>query len=168
MDILTGDTFSTENPMALGKIINANQWLWSRDNEAIFSHSGILMDNVGTTFEALWTVKSQNLFQAYKKQRVIIARPKVPMVIKQKALDGIIEEHKGKIYPLWRLGLHILPPLAKISIFKKHLVCSEITAKYEYYCGVRHKHYPGATPDTLVDEWRKWKDEFEIVFDGIL
>lgn len=161
-----GDVVGTENPMWLGKAINAIQWLWSGDGESKYSHSLIIKDDENNTFEALWTVRSQNFFKAYKGKRVIIARPKVGSAIIDEQLWVIIKKHKGQFYPAWRIIMHIIPPLAKIAIFDR-LVCSELVAKFLCLIGARHEQYKGTNPDRLADEWRRWKT-FDIIFEGVL
>jgi len=152
--------------MWLGKAINAIQWFWSEDGEAKYSHAGMILDNRGTTFEALWTVSSRNIFSAYAGENVIIARPRCDSAAIDKALDAIITEHKGQWYPGWRLFMHLIPPASKITFFDR-LVCSELCAKYLYLAGARHDQYTGTNPDTLADEWREWK-HFDVVFEGKL
>ena len=166
-NIIQGDVFCSTNPMSLGKAINTIQWIWSKDGESTYSHAGIFRDNNANTLESLWTVKSQNFFEAYKDDKVIIARyigycdAPIPTVIAR-----IEKEHLGNIYPFWRIFLHIIPPLSKIGVFNR-LVCSELCAKYLYYLGARHSQYNSTNPDTLADEWRRWKD-MEVVYEGIL
>ena len=69
-----GDEFATKNPMALGCAINVLQAAWSTDNESAYTHAGIIMDPQGTTLESLWTVKSQNIWEAYRGEKVLIVR----------------------------------------------------------------------------------------------
>jgi len=165
--VQTGDFFGSTNPMALGRGINAIQWFWSKDAESIYSHSGIITGEDGTTLEALWTVKSGTLFTDYAGDKVIIARymDVSPARIRDE-LRALREQHEGNIYPFWRLGMHLFPPLAKVTWFDR-LVCSELVAKYLYMIGARHPQYAGTSPDVLADEWHRWKN-FEIVFEGEL
>ena len=170
IQVKRGDVFGTKNPMWLGKAINGLQWFWSKDGESKYSHSGIIIDDQGTTFEALWTVSSKNLFDEHKGDNLIIARPNSPINGRpfdiEKALKRVIKEHNGQWYPGWRLLLHTIPPLAKIALFDR-LVCSELVAQYLYLAGTREGQYKGTNPDTLADEWRRWKN-FDIVFEGKL
>jgi len=69
-----GDVFCTRNPMALGRVICFVQKIHASDNQAEYSHSGVILDKGGTTFEALWTNKRQNLFRAYQGKKVLIGR----------------------------------------------------------------------------------------------
>lgn len=166
IDIRQGDMFATRNPMYLGRWINAIQRFWSRDNQSHYSHAGIILDSDGTTFEALWKIQVSDLSR-YRGQKVIIARVndmdagKIGSVIK-----GLIARHAGKRYPLWRLLMHLFPPLAKISVFALP-VCSELVAKYLYEIGVRHGQWAGTNPDTLSDEWVRWR-WFEVLGEGQL
>jgi hypothetical protein len=153
--------------MALGVAINAIQRLWASDCESQYSHSGIILDPQGTTFEALWTCKSVNLFEQYSGEQVIIARYTGDLAIPvDEALEQILAKHQGDVYPFWRLLLHLIPPLAKINMSQRP-VCSELVAKYSWLIGGRHSHWAGANPDMLADEWRRW-DNWEVVFEGTL
>jgi hypothetical protein len=165
--LLKGDLFGTENPAALGIAINAAQKFHSRDNESIYTHSGIIVNSDGDTVESLWTVKMQNVFEAYAGKKIVIARY---MPLTEQAWEQtwwMLENHLGQKYPWWRLPLHLIPPLAKYLSFTGMPVCSELVAKAEYYMRARHRWWTGANPDTLSDEWHTWKN-FEIIFEGKL
>ena len=161
-----GDVFATSNPMALGKIINFVQKTNNLDNQSQYTHIGLIIDEVGTTFEALWHYESRNIFTDCKDKVVIFRNKNMDT---ERFLDGWngIKHLKGKPYPLYRLPLFILPFLAKISIFKKP-VCSELIAMFLYYAGLRNTTQSfGVDPDDLVDRWRIHKD-YDIVFEGKL
>lgn len=165
INIPKGCVFGSSNPMWLGRAINAIQWLWSKDSESRYSHTGLFIDNEGTTFESLSTARSQDFYKAYKDDKVIIARPLCDEKVIDLALIEILK-HKGQFYPYWRLIFHIIPPVAKVGVLDR-LVCSELVAKYEWLLGVRHGQYRSTNPDSLVDEWIRWK-AFEIIFEGIV
>ena len=166
--ILPGDEFATRNPMALGRGICAVEKFWSRDCEAEYSHTGIFQDPKGKTFEALWTYKSQDFWAAYQGEKAIISRavlgPDMGRI--KNVIGALVETYQGKWYPVWRLPMHIFPPLAKIA-WAKRPVCAELNAMYEWMIGVRHKHWASTNPDTKVDEWRQW-DAFEIIWEGVV
>jgi len=174
IELRTGDLFGTRNPMALGRGINTVQKVWSKDNKSVYSHSGLIENSKGVTYEALWTIKQSHLTN-YLGKRVIIARALKDMLgceitqeTCQQALIEIKQRHHKQWYPWWRIPLHIIPPLAKyVSWFGKKVVCSELVAEFEYLIGVRHSQYTGTNPDMLADEWRKWKD-FAIIGEGEL
>ena len=69
--IQLGDVFATENPMALGKAINAVQTFTSKDNASRYSHTGVLTSPFG---DALEIAKQQGLDYAMKRQRKIDAQ----------------------------------------------------------------------------------------------
>jgi hypothetical protein len=166
IELIAGDVFCSSNPMWLGRAINAIQWFWSKDGESKYSHAGIILDGSGTTLEALWTVSGRNIFDACKNDNLIIARPDCPRPAKESALDQIMLRHSGQWYPFWRLLFHLIPPMAKVALFDR-LVCSELTAQYLFFAGVRHKQYKGTNPDMLADEWRRWKN-FDVILEGML
>lgn len=166
LKIQRGDIFCTRNPMALGRIITAIEAFWAHDGHAQYSHAGLFLDEMHS-FEALWTVTSQNFYHAYRGDKVIVIRPKAERVDIFKAMSKVIGDHYGKIYPLWRLPLHIFPPLARKLNFAKHPVCSELVALYLKELGIRNFPAYGTNPDMLVDEFRKWRD-YDVLFEGII
>jgi len=182
IELHPGDLFVTRNPHMLSRAINVVQWWWSKDGESTYSHAGIILDAQGTTFEALYTLKKQNLFEAYTGEKVCIARwLNMTDETAKQALDVLLKEQEGHIYPAWRLFFHLVPPIAKyVSWGGKFIVCSEVVAKFLYLVYLqtgsqdkfgtkwpRHSHYCGATPDDLSDEWHRWKG-YSIIFEDVL
>lgn len=154
VELRAGDMFCVASPGPLGAIIRGAEWLWSHDGEAIYSHSGIILDASGATLEAKRRVMVSSL-DSYLGRRIIIARAMAPEWTKASAIRILRKRHEGQVYPAWRLVLHTMPPLARmVSAGGRYVVCSELTAKYQYYLAVRHKHYCGTSPDMLADEWR--------------
>jgi hypothetical protein len=169
-----GDEFATKNPMALGIAINFVQKVKAVDNESTYTHTGIITDPYGATLESLWTVKSQNLWEAYKGEKVLIVR-NINMTLPVYVAGFCkIREHLGQWYPAPRLLLHLIG-LGK-WIHWDRVVCSEFTAKFETGCaeylgpdkasGFMRNHY-GVNPDNLVDRW-KISRYYETVFEGII
>lgn len=169
-----GDEFATKNPMALGMAINFVQKAKAADNESEYTHTGILTDPYGATLEALWTIKSQNLWEAYKGEKALIVRNvsmSLPIYV---AGFAKIREHIGQLYPAPRLLLHLIG--AAKWIHWDRVVCSELTAKFEAGCaeylgldrsyGFMRNWY-GVNPDNLVDRW-KISRYYETVFEGVI
>lgn len=158
-----GDIFCTRNPMLLGRAINGVQRFWSKDGKSEYSHSGIIIGKDGTTFEALWTNKRQNIWEAYEGQKVLIGR-NAHMTPKRFVKGWLgVRHHEDKWYAGHRLVFFLIPPLAKI--FNLGLcVCSELTAKFLYKAGI-WDHWKGLNPDDIADRIHNWKD-FEIIYEG--
>ena len=72
--LLPGDIFCSRNTDALGGAIKLVQKFNSIDNAVDYSHSGIICGPSGKTYEAVKTVRHQNLFSAYNGQKVLIGR----------------------------------------------------------------------------------------------
>lgn len=171
--LCSGDEFAGRNPMALGCLINLVQSAKSVDNHSEYTHTGIITDPYGATLEALWTVKAQNIWEAYAGQKVLIVR-NVNMTLPVYAA-GIakIQKHLGQWYPVPRLLLHLVG-LAKWIHWNK-VVCSELTAKFEAGCAEYRKdremgfmrNWYGVNPDNLVDRW-KISRYYETVFEGVV
>jgi len=164
MDLQPGDIFLTRNPMALGKAINWIQRIKSNDNESIYSHAGIITTDSGMTLEALWTIKSQNLFDAYEGSRVMIGRN--TRMTKDRYIKGIktVRPFTGRRYPFHRLFLHLIPGASKYINTGRFLVCSELVDKFLFEAGIE-KQYRGRNPDNIADMIRDWK-KWETVFEG--
>ena len=75
-----------------------------------------------------------------------------------------VQEDVGKCYPVFRLVLFLIPPLAKFPLFGRG-VCSEQTAKFLKGAGFGNVVY-GVTPDNLADLWRESKS-MDIIYEGV-
>lgn len=168
MDLRPGDVFATSNPNGLGAAICLAEKLKSPDGEADYGHTGIIQTVEGKTLEAVWKIQEQNLFEAYKGDRVLIARfaGSENAWSLRKGFEAV-NPLKNRIYPFHRLFLHAIG-LARWVHWLKTPVCSELTAMFLISAGVPMscgKNYWGITPDNLVDEWRISK-HFDIIFEG--
>lgn len=171
--VKTGDAFCSLSPWFLGRwIVAVSAWL-SADGEAKYGHSGFIIDDEGSTLEALMRVKSRNIYKDFTGKPILIARPVLTMdgvVIeestKEQAAKEMFVDHFRKSYPWWRVPLNVIPPLARKLSTRKYVVCSEMTAKFLWKIGARHKHYPGTSPDRLSDEFHRWKG-YRIIYEGI-
>jgi len=164
-ELRTGDIFCTRNPMALGRAINQIQKFWSSDNESEYSHSGIICNPKGITFESLWTIRYSKL-DAYAGKQVIIGRH---FGMNQEAFDeGIrgIAKHEKQIYPFHRLLFHLFPPAAKYISSGGFPVCSELVCKFLCKAGLMPT-WKGKNPDHVADMIHKWRT-WEVVFEGAL
>jgi hypothetical protein len=167
----SGDVFCSANSWAIGRAVQFVQKVLSKDNASKYGHAGIVVDGYGQTIEALWTTKVNHL-DSYIGKPVLIARPiKTIMDVEisegmiESALEEIEANNLGRAYPFWRLLFHLVPPIAKHLTSRRHLVCSELVAKYLWLIRSRHNQYPGTNPDDLADEWSRWKN-FKVVFEG--
>jgi hypothetical protein len=163
-----GDVFCTSNPQSLGKAIRFIESTRSADEKAEYSHAGIIIDANGKTLEAIWHIESQMLWDAYKGEKVLIARwsGMTPEAF-QKGYD-VVKSEIGMTYPYYRLLLSLFG-LARIIHFKG-TVCSELAQRFLINAGVitlSGQNYWGVTPDDLADEWKISK-YFSIVFEGII
>ena len=160
MKLLPGDIFCTRNPMSLGRAIVVVQKFWSSDNQARYSHAGIIIGRPGITFEALWTNKKQDLFKAYAGEEVLIGWHDDMTLERFKAGWDRIKGSEGNIYPLWRIVFHVIPPLAKYLCSGNFKVCSERTGEFIDGTGIYPDGYfwKGKTPDNLADMIHRWKN----------
>lgn len=165
--IQPGDGFLTKYPGPLQYAINFVQWARSRDGEATYTHSGLVVSENGTTFEARLKVKEYDLSK-YIGSRVLIYRH-ICMNEKtfQKFYKQLKNESNGKIYPFYRMIFHISPLLSKWAPFDRG-VCSEKNAKFNYLCEFM-SYWKGVIPDDIHDMvCDPWADQWEIIFEGVL
>jgi hypothetical protein len=169
--IQRGDVFVVRSPGVLPAVIRWTEVLWSADNVAEYNHAGIVIADDLTTLEARWKVKEWNLSK-YAGREIAIYRPTKTLAavpITSGNIDSAIylieENHKGQFYPVHRLFLHLIRPLAKFSYKGRFLVCSELVAKYLHLLGARGKLFAGTNPDMLADEWKHWR-YFNLVYKG--
>ena len=162
-----GDVFCTKNPMALGRAICFVQKIHASDNQAEYSHSGVILDKGGTTFEALWTNKRQNLFHAYQGKKVLIGRhDKMTSEAFQAGWERI-KHHEGHWYAGHRIAFFLIPFVAKYLNVGLG-VCSELTAKFITGTGIISGFYwKGKNPDHIADMIHRWKG-WHVVYEDVL
>ncbi len=148
------------------------EWLLSKDGEATYGHSAIVGTAGGTLLDTLWKVRWSHI-DRYAGQPMIIARPTKTLrgiaitdAAKTCALKMVSAGGHGRYYPVHRLLLHLVPPLAKYCSNGRQMVCSERAAKYLCLIGAMDEPWAGITPDDLADRWRRWSN-FTVIFEGI-
>lgn len=181
LDLKPGDVFCTRNPMWLGRVICWFEKAKSKDNHAEYSHAGIILDEKGTTFEAVWTNRKQNLFEAYKGQKVLIGRH--DLMNTDAFIRGWngVKKYEGNMYAGWRLLLHAIPFASKFGT-GGFAVCSELAMKFVSKSMVMLDHsdkaavanairtgesmyWKGWNPDDVADMIKNY-DRWEPVFEG--
>lgn len=172
IDLQPGDVFCVRGNGLIPWLIVATEKFWSIDNEARYGHSGIITSAAGETIEALWVVEPGHL-DRYTGHHMLIARPTMTIYRDSMLSDKskafaleLISKHLGRWYPLWRIGLHLIPPAAKYLASGRWLVCSELVAKYLTILAARHLPYSGVSPDTLADEWRNFRN-IDVIYEGV-
>ena len=163
---VTGDMFIVSTGIRLV------EKFWSKDNEATYGHSAIVGSVGGTLLDTLWRTRWTHISR-YAGQQMIIARPVKTLrgividdAAKSLAVKMLSTECHGKLYPVHRLFLHLIPPLAKYFSNGHWRVCSENSAKLTVMLGAMDGPWAGITPDDLADRWRRWNN-FEVIFEGI-
>lgn len=159
-----GDCFCTRNPMMLGRAINVVQKFHAKDNKSQYSHAGIMIDPE-VSFEALYTNRRQDFFNAYAGRQVLIGRHKYMTAnIFQKGWRGV-KHHEGQLYAGHRLFLFFIPLMSKYLSLGL-AVCSEMTMKFLCKAGLTDA-WKGWNPDDVADMIHRWRD-WEIIFEGKL
>lgn len=175
VNLLPGDVFCCSgNMFAVSALIRLAERVVSMDDDAHYGHAGIITSAQGDNLETGWTVRDGHLDE-YQGQQVLIARPHsiqgqplrpILMSAKQAAIAAIAATDLGRWYPVWRLPMHLVPPLAKYLGTGHNLVCSERVAKYLQMIGARQWPYTGVNPDTLADEWATWSN-YNVIYEGV-
>jgi hypothetical protein len=133
----------------------------SRDS----THSGIVVNHAGDTFEATTKGIAEGSLWTYSGKPVLIARhTDMDLALFQYAFDKT-QRRRGEAYPVYRLLFHIFPPLSKY-LGGGMTVCSELVAEFLYFADLL-EYWMGVNPDELEEIFWNWKG-FDIVFEGIL
>jgi hypothetical protein len=159
-----GDVFCTANPMWLGRAINFVQKAYASDNEAKYSHAGIIVSKDFKTFESLWRIRESNLKEYQDKQILIGRHERMRSDLFLKTYPDFKSSYDQKMYPFWRLFYHMFPPMAKWFSTGKDMVCSELVFRFLVECGLC-KYWKAKNPDHLADVIRNYKG-WQIVFEG--
>ena len=168
-----GDVLCVAGGMAVVSAgIRLVERFWSKDSEAAYGHSAIVGTPGGTLLDTLWTVQWTHISR-YAGQPMIIARPTKTLrgiaitdAARSCALKMVSADGHGRYYPVHRLLLHLVPPLAKYWSNGRQMVCSERTARYLCLIGSMDEPWAGITPDDLADRFRRWHN-FTVIFEGI-
>jgi hypothetical protein len=163
VNIKPGDIFLLEGTGWLDRFINFFQALWNGDGKSNYTHSGIILDEYGTTFETTeWKTKCLNLFSDHPGSEVIIFRWKnmTQPAFAQGCLN--VGDQLGKIYPYFRLLL-FATHIAKWFHWKK-TVCSELVAKFLVGARARGSWW-GINVDLLHDDCMAG-DDWVLIYSG--
>jgi hypothetical protein len=175
MEIKPGDIAVTtraisleDGPSALQSVFTWATRLVQGFNEvdcyAYYTHALTFLDSQGSTFEALWHYRSQNFFQAYASQDVMIGRPlTLDKTRFNVAVYQIRQELTGRRYPALRIPLFFLTPRLLKYIPGKP-VCSELVGLGLRGGGVIN-FWKGITPSYIADMIRNWRN-FELLYEG--
>jgi hypothetical protein len=161
--VLPGDLFLVQAKL-MGPAIRLVESFWAKDGEAKYSHAGLIVNPDGTTLEALETVRNQNIFDDYAGREIFIGRHTLMTPILFEAGMKFIEKKKGDIYPVWRLFLHLIKPLARYISIGGFTACSELNMMFYYGCGL-YDRWKGMNPDDIHDMVRDEK-YWTIVYEG--
>lgn len=167
IQIHPGDCFFTKNSPLFDLPINVYQRIMSDDHKAEYGHCGTIIDTEGTTFEALWKIKNQNIWEAYKGEKILIGRHCCMTPAKAKKGYDAVRHRLGQRYPWWRIPLMLIPPLARKVNLTGRGVCSETMFKQLNKSGFPEYKWNGRTPDNGAD-LVKYDPDWEIIFEGIV
>ncbi len=165
MKLLPGMIFCTNNDTWLSKTINAVQKFNATDGQSKYAHAGIIINETGSSYESLWTIRRAHI-REYIGKEILIGRHEAmtrPLFLKGWANIAV---HDGQGYPWWRLPLHLFKPIAKYASSGKFPVCSELACKFLKECGLVDE-WRGKNPDDIADMIHKWRG-WSVVFEGTL
>jgi len=136
------------------------------DGKAQYTHSFTVVSEAGRTFEALWTYKHQDIYQAYGGYPVLVGRHKKMTRAKAQMIHSRMEKKfAGRWYPVWKLPLFGLAPWL-LKYLPAKPVCSELVFWGLNKVGLVD-HWKGVMPSYVADAIRRWRD-FQVVYEGIM
>lgn len=166
LDIKAGDIFCVNSGYWVSRAITNVTGLYALDKNAKYSHSGIIINQNGQTFESLYHIEINHLEEYVGKQIIIGRHSSMSYPIFKSAFDPLFDEQNGRVYPAWRIALFLIPPLARYLSNGEWLVCSELAAKFLKNAGILNT-FTGWAPDNIADMIRDWKN-WSIIFEGTL
>lgn len=164
LKLMPADVVATRSEALLGTAIRFVQKAKASDDEATYNHTLTILAPSGRMIEAVSHIQEGNLYEAYRGQRVLVARWVHMDDLHRAMVCDAVTKYEGRRYPWSRLFLHLLG-LAKYVHWNVP-VCSELTAYGLYVAGAR-RNWWGVMPDDLADEWRISR-HYEIVFEGVI
>ena len=165
MKLQPGDIFAVNADTWLSKAINAAQKFNSSDNQSKYAHAGIIINEAGSTFESLWTIRRSHLNEYIDKEILIGRHEKMTPAIFLRGWPAVAAL-EGQPYPWWRILLHIFSPVAKYVSAGKYAVCSELVCMFLKECGFVQT-WRGKNPDAVADMIHRWRG-WSVVFEGVL
>jgi hypothetical protein len=160
-----GDIFCTFSSGKLSSVINAVQKFHATDNEASYSHAGIITDSNGGTFESLWTIRRSSL-DKYIDKPILIGRHKSMNKQLAETALRLMSDYEGQKYPVHRLFYYLCPPIAKYLSTGQYLVCSELVSTFLFICRAQ-TYWKGVTPDHIADMIQNY-ESYDVVYSGRL
>jgi hypothetical protein len=152
-----GDVFCVKGDGILSDIIRADERMWAKDDEAVYSHTGIILTPEGHTLEALSTIRTAFL-DRYAGCQVLIGRWNG---MNAEAFERGYNEVKGQIgqiYAGWRLPLFLIPLFAKFGT-NRFGVCSELACRFWLGAGFKEiGAWKGQNPDDVADYIEHWRN----------
>lgn len=104
-----GDIFFVGGGGWLNDTINFFQARFSQDGVTRYSHTGVVTTPQGDTFETTsWRTGYQNMADTYAGSDIAILRWSSMTDEKASAGYRAVMDQKGRIYPYWRLLMHIV------------------------------------------------------------
>lgn len=161
-----GDIFCVKKDSLFAKAILWVQARSSRDGKAQYSHTGIIVDEDGSTLEALSTIRFENVFENCSGYQVIIGRNREMTDEAFHCGLEAVQDQIGKWYPWWRLFAHLIPSVAIHSNVSKRLTCAALGCKF-LWGGKLLGYYEGMNPDKVADMMIEFKN-WDIIYEGRL
>lgn len=155
MNLQPGDIFLTNRGGFMSKCITAVNKFWAIDNDADYSHAGVIIGNNGETFESRSKIGRYNLSD-FDGIPTLVGRHRLMTQARFERGMAAIWRYEGVAYPWWRIPLLLIPPVGKYISTGHYLVCSELASKFLWGAGLVET-YKGWTPDNLADMVEHWK-----------
>ena len=160
MKLKPGDFFCCYSGGLFAKGILLYEIHDSPDHKAKLSHSGIILNRNGDTFESLRTIR-KGYIRKYEGKPLLIGRHLLMSSERAaRAIPYMLDCWEGRQYPWWRILFHLVG--CENLGCGDYLVCSELVMRFLKECGIT-KDYLGWTPDEIAD-WMFFDPLIEIVY----
>jgi len=147
---------------------------YAADKTAYYTHGGIIVNEDGTTYEALTTYKFADLFRAYGNEdsNLLIVRHKEMTPERHATGMNEVLRFQGHTYPVYRLVTFLWGADIPRYLYAGRPVCTELLFMHTKYAGCTAPRFRGIYPDKACDifkgtsPYEEWASYYEIIFEG--
>ena len=166
IELRPGDVFLSKGSNGLSQMITAVESWYAKDCYAEYSHSGIVLNNLGLIFEGGLINGKKNLFDKYYGKEILVGRHDQMRLYRYANGKQELDKFENTLFPIHRFLLLMFPPLARRIYFLQYGICSEFTSMFLYHAGLMD-YWRGVMPSHITEMIRKWKG-WNIVAEGTL
>jgi hypothetical protein len=149
------------------RLVNFFQSLFAKSRRSTYNYAALVVSQGGDILHATrWRIKHTSLKQHYRRSQVMVIRWRQMTPERFRLGLAEVEPMLGRPFAFWRQALHALRLGWLFS--SKHVVCSELVAKFLVAAGAWPRHWAGVNVNDLYEEFIENPAQYQVVFRGRL